>query len=304
MQHSVSTAAECFEAAASLVQLITANVTQNLTTAPAGCFLVASQAGVEAYFNEFATSTALCGASTGPVRSKGSQGSGDFTLSLDLDSNSGNATITLQGPADVWFGVGFNASRMADTPYTIVIDGAGTVTEHKLADHMPGSLLPPTITVVSNSVAPKPSEIRKMNHWGSPWLTANVTDVTACEKLCMGRTDCKAWTWDPPTFVTVYNMNNGVCYLRQGLSDPTGRFSGFTATGWYDGMVSGQKSNGSLRTVVLVRKLQGATANYYTFDPRLSAVQFIFAVGTTSTYQYHGNSVTICSWSAGTYPVY
>jgi len=41
----------------------------------------------------------------------------DLTLDLDLDGNTGNATITISGPSDVWFGVGFDAHTMADEPY-------------------------------------------------------------------------------------------------------------------------------------------------------------------------------------------
>ena len=35
------------------------------------------------------------------------------------------ATLTLVGPASVWFGIGFNASQMADRPYAIIVDGDG-----------------------------------------------------------------------------------------------------------------------------------------------------------------------------------
>jgi hypothetical protein len=60
--------------------------------------------------------------------------------------------MTLSGPPDVWFGVGLNASTMADEPYTIVLDGAGKVSERKLADQSPGKPLSSSITVVSNTV--------------------------------------------------------------------------------------------------------------------------------------------------------
>ena len=69
----------------------------------------------------------------------------------------GNATITLTGPADVWFGVGFDALQMHDQPYTLIVNSSG-VMERKLgtcgseADHCPGTLLTPSITLVSNSV--------------------------------------------------------------------------------------------------------------------------------------------------------
>eukprot|EP00966_Prymnesium_polylepis_P308648 7132725-Prymnesium_polylepis.1 len=42
---------------------------------------------------------------------------------------------------------------MADAHYAIIVDGEGRVTERSLADHAPGAALPPSVTVVSSSVA-------------------------------------------------------------------------------------------------------------------------------------------------------
>lgn len=69
----------------------------------------------------------------------------------------GSVRITLSGPAGAWFGAGFNASAMADSPYTLVANDAG-VTERKIgtcgseAEHCPGDLLSPSLKVLSNSV--------------------------------------------------------------------------------------------------------------------------------------------------------
>lgn len=64
------------------------------------------------------------------------------------------ATITLVGPSDVWFGVGLNASLMADKPYAIVVaGGTGSVSEHLMANHAAGTALPSSVTLVSNTVA-------------------------------------------------------------------------------------------------------------------------------------------------------
>ena len=41
---------------------------------------------------------------------------------------------------------------MKDLPYAIIVDGEGKVTERKLADHGPGTVLAPSISVVSNTV--------------------------------------------------------------------------------------------------------------------------------------------------------
>jgi len=64
------------------------------------------------------------------------------------------ATITIDGPANGnWFGVGFGATKMADAPYAIIVDGSGAVSERRLADHAPGTALAPSVTVVSSTVA-------------------------------------------------------------------------------------------------------------------------------------------------------
>ena len=62
----------------------------------------------------------------------------EINVSLALDAKPGpsrRATITVSGPADDWFGVGFGALAMADAPWAVIVDGEGAVTERKLADH-------------------------------------------------------------------------------------------------------------------------------------------------------------------------
>ena len=44
----------------------------------------------------------------------------------------GTVTITISGPANEWFAVGLNASRMADQPYALIVFPDGTVVERKL----------------------------------------------------------------------------------------------------------------------------------------------------------------------------
>ena len=48
--------------------------------------------------------------------------------------------MTLSGPSDVWFGVGFNASTMGDLPYAVIVDGQGNVQERKMGDHVIGKI--------------------------------------------------------------------------------------------------------------------------------------------------------------------
>ena len=72
------------------------------------------------------------------------------------------AEITLEGPADAWFGVGFGSSSMcvqgyADEcpgsgPYSIIVQGDELVEERRLAFHGPGRVLPSFVKVLSNTV--------------------------------------------------------------------------------------------------------------------------------------------------------
>eukprot|EP00928_Gymnodinium_smaydae_P098588 TRINITY_DN9201_c0_g2_i2.p1 TRINITY_DN9201_c0_g2~~TRINITY_DN9201_c0_g2_i2.p1 ORF type:complete len:781 (-),score=80.76 TRINITY_DN9201_c0_g2_i2:119-2461(-) len=75
---------------------------------------------------------------------------GLVNLSIDHDGNVAN--LTLSGPESVWYGIGFNAKAMNDRPYAIIVDGSGKVTERKLADHDPGTLLTPSVQVLSSTV--------------------------------------------------------------------------------------------------------------------------------------------------------
>ena len=72
----------------------------------------------------------------------------EFALTHDTKT----AVLTLTGPANVWFGLGFGGSSMNDKPYAIIVDGNGNVTERKLANHGPGTQLNTSIVVVSNIV--------------------------------------------------------------------------------------------------------------------------------------------------------
>ena len=80
----------------------------------------------------------------------------DVQLKLEIDTAAATekqATITLSGPSALWFGVGFDAQTMADTPYTIYVNGTGGIHEQKLADHAPGTALTPlTVAKVSDTV--------------------------------------------------------------------------------------------------------------------------------------------------------
>ena len=89
-----------------------------------------------------------------------------LTSSLDADNANGMATIHLEGPADAWFGIGFDTQNMcrrkmegdecpSDGPYAILVYD-DKVEERALDFHGMGQVLPPdsswNFTVVSNQV--------------------------------------------------------------------------------------------------------------------------------------------------------
>eukprot|EP00036_Acanthoecidae_sp_10tr_P009085 CAMPEP_0182915416 /NCGR_PEP_ID=MMETSP0105_2-20130417/316_1 /TAXON_ID=81532 ORGANISM="Acanthoeca-like sp., Strain 10tr" /NCGR_SAMPLE_ID=MMETSP0105_2 /ASSEMBLY_ACC=CAM_ASM_000205 /LENGTH=863 /DNA_ID=CAMNT_0025052283 /DNA_START=14 /DNA_END=2605 /DNA_ORIENTATION=- len=97
--------------------------------------------GTTSYIKTYASPVALAGtANLGGL------------VNLTVAHDGAKATIAMTGPTGVWFGVGFDASSMLDLPYAIIVDGAGHVTERKLANHGPGTELPPSVTVVSSTV--------------------------------------------------------------------------------------------------------------------------------------------------------
>merc|ERR1712202_57548 len=80
-------------------------------------------------------------------------GSSLVKLAVSLDVLTQVATITVSGPSNVWFGVGFNASAMKDAPWAIIVDGSGKVTERKLADQSPENQLSASLKVVSSTTS-------------------------------------------------------------------------------------------------------------------------------------------------------
>ena len=125
---------------------------------PAGCLLQPASLGGRrrrnsgsflVIFNS-ASSSEQCGDKSGVALSGSSSLSDGVAVSLEHNTNT--ATITLTGPATVWFGVAFNAGAMSDLPYAIIVDGEGQVTERKLANHGPGTELSPSVRIVSSSV--------------------------------------------------------------------------------------------------------------------------------------------------------
>ena len=86
---------------------IVRNVTVDSASLPAGCSVFSTGANYTVTFNTRA-STASCGAKAGNVHLVGASSS-VIEFSLDIQSAKDLATLTLSGPAAVWFGVGLGA---------------------------------------------------------------------------------------------------------------------------------------------------------------------------------------------------
>lgn len=91
---------------------------------------------------------------------------GDDHVSLDeltVNLDTRMTTLTITGPHDVWFAIGFNATTMADLPYALVVEVNASpsstnadhaiVSQRKLANHGPGTaLLANGLVVISDIV--------------------------------------------------------------------------------------------------------------------------------------------------------
>jgi hypothetical protein len=149
----------CFTEASKTLgyEMINSNDTISNPNLPYGCLVSLVSAGHNTYnvaFNTLKTLTP-CQGNGKPDPSKyrllGSQV--DLVdMSLDIDGANDLVTISLSGPSQYWYGVGFDASKMADLPYAIIVDGNGQVQERILANHDPGHELQPSVKILSNTV--------------------------------------------------------------------------------------------------------------------------------------------------------
>jgi len=153
---------ECYRAAAESFpanskHIFNNNRTGSYPSLPPGCSITVNPnnpLAVNIVFNTLSSSSILCASGNdGSDATNALSGATSSLVYIGVDLDKDIATITLKGPATVWFGVGFGAQAMEDLPWTIVVDGNnGTVTERKLANHAGGRLLPISVKVVSNTV--------------------------------------------------------------------------------------------------------------------------------------------------------
>ena len=147
-------ASECFSNAKaalgpsldSLVDIKTS--TGSDPTRPIGCSVALDDGDVSIFFNT-AEQGEACG--MGATTIAGTIAS-VTSIQVEIDRVREQVNITLTGPSTVWFGVGFGAQAMKDTPWTVIVDGNGTVSERRLADQSPGELLERSVDVVSSGV--------------------------------------------------------------------------------------------------------------------------------------------------------
>jgi len=150
---------ECFHAAATLLNADGKHTFVNTTGSDAqqapGCSASVDSSTpltLRVFFNKLTTSTTACASKSNVVAGTTESLASAVQITISLNATTQLAKLTLQGPATVWFGIGFGAHAMADLPWTVVVDGTGKVSERNLAKHAGGTLLNASLTVVSNTV--------------------------------------------------------------------------------------------------------------------------------------------------------
>jgi len=152
----IATASECFAAAKAALDDGSANFTFTSVSdegKPPGCSALADASignFIHVFFNADIGTQIECGHGAQQISGNASS---LVKLAVNLDVPTQVATITVTGPSDVWFGVGFNASAMKDGAWAIIVDGNGAVTERKLADQNPGKQVDTSVKVISTTTS-------------------------------------------------------------------------------------------------------------------------------------------------------
>jgi len=174
--HKLMSKSECLSAEDALFNFTKQVSEVDTTDLPSGCLISLRKSEddivADVVYNKNTQSTIQCGDEDGAATVLGTRSLEELGVEVSVEITkptdqrgggkgkrfggrrfaTGQVTITLTGPADVYYAVGFNAKAMGDLPYTIVVTPSG-VSERKLGNHAPGDELPPTVNVVSNMVS-------------------------------------------------------------------------------------------------------------------------------------------------------
>jgi len=157
-QTTFTTAEQCFQAAPLLAGLTSQQITNQTvhsSSKSSGCTVTydpkTSLAVVS--FNTYYNSTTLCGdGNKSTLVGQTTTNDGNTSVHVSLDKIKQLVTITMTGPSDVWYGTGFDTISMQNSPYAIIVSGGtGDVTEHVLGNHMAGTQIKQSITLISNT---------------------------------------------------------------------------------------------------------------------------------------------------------
>ena len=155
---AIATPATCHVAGTTLGVAPSAILNRTTSDArrPAGCFAERLANGsVAVVYNAHGDPS---GCPAGGVRTGEATSLVNVTLRLTLDPSpkGGLATVAVSGPADAWFGVGLDATRMMDSPYAIICNASGAFEQQigtcgTEGEHCAGDRLHQA-TLVSNTV--------------------------------------------------------------------------------------------------------------------------------------------------------
>jgi len=70
-----------------------------------------------------------------------------------VNGDSASVQISMRGPADAWYGIGFDAVQMSEQPYAIIVLGDGSVQERELGVYAEGEVLDATLLKLQDDVS-------------------------------------------------------------------------------------------------------------------------------------------------------
>eukprot|EP00493_Phyllostaurus_siculus_P026467 UN26812 len=216
-------ASECFTAATMInlpkgTKINTKEI--SVSDLPFGCSLVEEpDKSVTVYFNS-KQNDAKCG--QGATKFHGTA-KDLVTVDIVIDAAGSTVTITVTGPGDKWFGIGFGSTTMPGT-YAIVANDTA-VWEQKLGDYAPGNALTPMIKVVSNTVQnnihtvviTRPMKGASDDHYtfSTSSLTINYIDAIGASQKWAHHAQAKGGT------LNFVGMDSHTCICYGGIQAPS-----------------------------------------------------------------------------------